>query len=74
MLVFFSGCSVIPPLGFPSSPTLMFLHGNEARLATASTCDIVLRIPTCYGKAEYASFMEWMEISVLSSEFLECND
>ena len=70
VLIFFSGSANIPPLGFPMKPSLRFLCGEEARLATASTCDLVLRIPTCYGK-EYPSFKEWMEVSIMSVEFFE---
>ena len=71
VLVFFSGASTIPPLGFPLKPSLRFLYGEGARLATASTCDLVLRIPTCYGKDQYPEFKEWMELSILSNEFSE---
>ena len=61
-------CSIT--IGFPLKPSLMFLYGEESRLAIASTCDLVLRIPTCHGK-EYAQFNKWMELLILSNEFFE---
>ena len=52
----------------------MFLHCDGARLATASTCDIILQLPTTFGKDDYDSFQEWMEVSKLINEFMESND
>ena len=68
VLVFFSGTSSVPPLGFPHKPYLSFLS-NDAALATASTCELALRIPTCH--VGYNGFLEWMELSILSHEFFE---
>ena len=42
-MIFFSGTSTIPPLGFLVQPALVFLD-ECSRLAMASTCDLVLRI------------------------------
>jgi len=36
-----------PPLGFPETPQLHFLD-KEALFLTASTCSLILRIPTRY--------------------------
>ena len=68
VLLFFSGASTVPPLGFPLKPSFRFLYGEESRLAIASTCDLVLRIPTCHGKRVCSI---WMELSILSNEFFE---
>ena len=43
ILVFFTGTEREPPLGFPKQPELHFLHHGV--LATASTCDLILRLP-----------------------------
>ncbi len=42
LLIFFTGASKEPPLGFHTQPVLMFIEGE---LATASTCDLRIRIP-----------------------------
>lgn len=68
VMVFFSGASRIPPLGFHPSPTLEFVHDTGAKLATSSTCDLVLRIPTCFGADEFSEFTEWMAMSVLGND------
>lgn len=47
VLVFFTGTDRVPPLGFEKPPTVSFLH-QDAIFATASTCDVRLRLPTKY--------------------------
>ena len=56
VLVFLSGASQVPPLGFEKKPTISF------RLATASTCDLQLRLPVMH--TEYAQFKEYMLMSI----------
>ena len=51
----------MPPLGFEKHPTLKFIHSG--RLATASTCDLHLRIPTLHGRS-YPDFKEAMILSM----------
>ena len=46
-LAFFTGADREPPLGFPKVPELHFLH-RDAILVTASTCDLILRVPAIY--------------------------
>ena len=52
ILVFFTGADRIPPGGFskksPYEPKLKFLHDDDEPLATASTCDLILRLPVKY--------------------------
>ncbi len=55
VLIFFSGASCEPPLGFPNHPKVFFLD-DEDRFCTASTCDILLRLPVVYN--EYEHFKE----------------
>ena len=68
VLVFFSGAGHIPPLCFEKEPTLTFNQG--CRLATASTCDLQLRIPTIHGN-NYSSFREAMILSCKGNDGFE---
>ena len=65
ILIFFSGASQVPPLGFEKHPTLTFLHSG--RLATASTCDLQLRIPTVHG----TSYPDFREAPTLSRDMTD---
>ena len=65
ILVFFSDADSIPPLGFEASPKLFFLHG-EARLPTASTCGLHLRLPTMY--TVYEDFKEAMVMGIIGND------
>lgn len=60
VLVFFSGSSCIPPLGFDKQPTISFNH--DGTLATASTCDLQLRLPVVHDS--YEKFKEAMLLSL----------
>lgn len=42
ILTFFTGAATEPPLGFSPKPTLLFC---DQELATASTCELRLRLP-----------------------------
>ena len=42
ILIFFTGACKEPPLGFGKQPMLLFEDGE---LATASTCDLKIRLP-----------------------------
>ena len=44
---------------------MLFLHGKK--LATASTCDLELRIPTCHG-ANYDDFKSDMILSLKGND------
>ena len=46
VLSFFTGASVVPPLGFDTKPSLYFNAG--AVYPTASTCALHLTLPTKY--------------------------
>eukprot|EP00118_Oscarella_pearsei_P010261 m.62359 g.62359 ORF g.62359 m.62359 type:complete len:150 (+) comp35059_c0_seq4:1445-1894(+) len=50
ILAFVTGLSMIPPLGFTTTPILRF--GHKGVLPTASTCLLTLRIPTCFANNE----------------------
>ena len=49
MLIFFTGADRMPPLGFSKPLTLSFLVDPTSKFATASTCDLQLRLSTGYG-------------------------
>lgn len=62
LLQFFTGTDMVPPLGFPRKPTLNF---TEGKLATASTCEPVLRLPL--GHSSYGEFKKFMTVSIVGS-------
>ena len=65
MLIFFTGADREPPLGFPKPPELHFLHSGV--LATASTCDLILRLPVNFSD-DYSRFKDMITESLVSSE------
>lgn len=56
-----------PPLGFGKDPKIVFLHKVYGKLATASTCDIIFRLPTVYGD-DYQSFKEAVIMSLKGND------
>ncbi len=66
ILVFLSCASTVPPLGFERQPQLDFLHDPLAILPTASTCDLILRIPTSH--SEYEKFQEHMILGLIGND------
>ncbi len=72
MLKFTSGADRLPPLGFEKTPKVEFLpvydqFGFVRKFATASTCDITLRLPTCHGES-YNLFKESMIMSLKDND------
>ena len=71
ILSFSSGADRIPPLGFGKRPSLEFFPVQDRfgvqKFATASTCDIVLRLPTSHGD-NYESFKEAMIMSLKDND------
>lgn len=65
VLNFVTGAYRVPPLGFRhgQEPSLYFIHNEHAVLATASTCDMSLGLPTVH--KEYSDFYEKMVLSIL---------
>ena len=61
MLIFCTGADCVPPLGFHKKIDLVFL-GSKEYLPTASTCLLILRIPTCYDDEDL--FNEKMEMGL----------
>eukprot|EP00731_Ephydatia_muelleri_P016435 Em0009g859a len=62
LLEFFTG-SGYPPQGFSRKCTISFLHDTTARLPTAATCNLELRLPTCHGE-DYSQFRECMMLAI----------
>ena len=62
VLIFFTGASAIPVLGFEVRPKLVFLEGPSERLPTASTCELHLRIPTAHGDNFGALLYAWTHL------------
>lgn len=65
-MVFFSGTERIPPLGFEQQPTIEFIQDQSKLYCTASTCDLVLRLPTRY--QDYPSFRGAMLMSIIDND------
>ena len=57
----------MPPLGFDKDCSVTFLHDPTAKLATSSTCDLELRLPTCHGE-DYTSFKEAFTMSLKDND------
>eukprot|EP00731_Ephydatia_muelleri_P019420 Em0012g245a len=66
LLEFFTG-SGYPPQGFSRKCTISFLHDTTARLPTAATCNLELRLPTCHGE-DYSQFRECMMLAIRGCE------
>ena len=62
-MVFFSGSNSVPPPGFEKQPTLLF---ESSKLATASTCDLILRLPTLH--SDYENFKDALILSFKSND------
>lgn len=61
VLIFSTGADQLPPLGFHKKIDLVFLGVNEP-LPTASTCGLIMRIPTCHETGDL--FKEKMELGL----------
>lgn len=61
--VFFSGSSCVPPLGFEKQPVLSF---HDGMLATASTCELHIRLPMAH--KNYPSFRDAMILSIRGND------
>lgn len=68
ILEFVSGASQVPPLGFDKPPTITFTYGGI--LATASTCDVQLRLPVMDGG--YSKFKDSMILSFKGNNGFGC--
>ena len=67
VLVFFTGANQVSPLGFDKECTITFIHDPAAKLATSSTCDLELRLPTCH-EEDYTSFKEAFVMSLKDND------
>ena len=67
VLVFFTGADRVPPLGFDQVSKVVFLHNETAKFCTASTCDLHLRLPICYGE-DYDAFKEALIMSLKDND------
>ena len=62
LLIFTTGSDREPPLGFMKTARVFFNHDPEAKLATASTCDLHLCLPI---RMDYSQFKQMMLDSLL---------
>ena len=61
--MFFTGTDRIPPMGFGKQLTVTFLLNPKDKFATASTCDLQLRLPIGYS-SDLNAFMDAMTLSL----------
>jgi len=66
-LVISSNFLLVPVLGFNKPASLHFLLRKGWVFATASTCDLILRLLTCH--KDYAKFAEQMVELLLNAEY-----
>ncbi|KAL1270818.1 hypothetical protein QQF64_029834 [Cirrhinus molitorella] len=64
IMEFTTGASSVPPLGFPHSPQIEFLHDNGKIFPEANTCLVVLRLPI---HTEYEMFKRYMTDGIVQS-------
>ncbi|MEQ2312220.1 hypothetical protein AMECASPLE_028596, partial [Ameca splendens] len=64
VLVFTSGASAIPPLGFPCQPEIQFLHDTKKIYPEANTCGVVLYLPL---HSSYEAFKTFMTEGILQA-------
>lgn len=65
ILQFCTGTSKVPPGGFHQKPVITFIH-SSASVANASTCDLILRLPTVHHDNP-CKFEEMLHLSLKGS-------
>ena len=65
ILAFVTGAFKIPPMGFPTRPTITFITDKSLFLPTASTCALSLKLPLSL--VSYESFKENMTMAILNT-------
>ena len=60
-MVFFSGSSEVPPMGFPHDPAINF--SNTSKYPTSSTCALELTLPTMH--EIYKDFKESLDTAFI---------
>ena len=66
VLIFFTGTDREPPLGFDCQPKLTFADSTQL-FATASTCELILRLPLRH--SSYEDFKSYMEMSFKGNDY-----
>lgn len=66
LLIFTTGCSTVPPLGFKSTPSIEFLHGTDKIFPEASTCGLVLKLPV--KQLDYLDFKNSMTFGIKNGQ------
>ncbi|XP_068671668.1 G2/M phase-specific E3 ubiquitin-protein ligase-like isoform X2 [Montipora foliosa] len=63
VMIFATGASEIPAIGFESTPTIHFLEGD--RLPKANTCGTILYLPLMH--EDYDDFKKFMDFGILNT-------
>lgn len=64
ILIFVTGSSAIPPLGFACTPTVAFY--TESTMPSANVCSLTLQLPVSH--ETYNSFREAMLMGILGND------
>lgn len=64
ILIFATGSSGVPPIGFSPEPSVEFIHDQQEKFSTANTCVNCIRLPTMH--QTYFSVKE-------NKDFAPCN-
>ena len=64
MLSFVTGADAIPPLGFLTSPTILFSKDKNRLLPVSSTCALSLTLSL--GLSDYDLFKDNMDMAILN--------
>ena len=69
IMIFLTGCDLIPPLGFSVTPAIEFT--DDEMFPKASTCSLTLTFSRKV-KTNFADFKEIMDLTILGSQSFGC--
>lgn len=65
IIIFATGATHVPPLGFPQQPQILFIHDNDSIFPRANTCSLELSIPTVH--KNYDDFKRNMNFGIANA-------
>lgn len=64
ILSFVTGADHEPPLGFPTSPNITFIHEKDSKYPKANTCSLTLYLPV--GETDFDNFVVDMDYAIIN--------
>ncbi|GLV46208.1 hypothetical protein CBL_09997 [Carabus blaptoides fortunei] len=64
ILSFVTGANREPPLGFPTSPIIIFIHEKDSKYPKANTCSLTLYLPV--GETDFDNFVADMDCAIIN--------